>query len=483
MITTKCKKFKGEIENYLRICQHNFDVKIDRAFSSLRVKTLLCRSNILKRDGYSAAHLLLVLTMLPVLRLKTINSFCNKRWSQWSAARKDAFYRFKHKPYRWRSFLYKIIIELAQQLGFDRARLQDRYFIIDDSVIPKRGKAIENVSFVRDHSLGRSVLGFCLVTLGLFTGSGFYPIDFSYWFSKKRHPKSPDENIGDPRSISGLMSYEAKRYSKIDLALEMIKRARAHGLRAGYVLFDSWYAWPSFIHKIRQISQDLHVICRLKDTMTQYEYCGKKYQLSQLYQRVRHNLRKSKRTGLLLKRVTVKIPASGEMAAIVFAKGYCEPQEHTIKGKKKDKSPPWVALLSTDTRLHASTIIKKYTKRWSVEVFFKESKQILDLGKEQSNNFQAQIFATTNSFLRYALLNYLNERQYKAGTGPLFETLADEAAPITYARRLWDFFRGLFEISFSKIFELFHIEDDFQSYLSVFDQALSESTPFRGCET
>ena len=142
-----------------------------------------------------------------------------------------------------------------------------------------------------------------------------------------------------------------------------------------------------------------------------------------------------------------------------------------------------VAFLSTDTRLHASTIIKKYTKRWSVEVFFKESKQLLGLGKEQSNSFQAQVFATTNSFLRYALLNYLNQREYKTGAGPLFEALADQTATVTYDRQLWDFFRGLFEISFSKIFEFFQIEDDFQSYLSVLNQALSESTPFRGCET
>ena len=92
--------------------------------------------------------------------------------------------------------------------------------------------------------------------------------------------------------------------------------------------------------------------------------------------------------------MTVKIPGSSEKVAIVFARGYCEPQEHTVKGTKKAKSPPWVAFLSTDTRLQAATIIKKYTKRWSVEVFFKESKQLLGLGKEQSNSFQAQVFAT-----------------------------------------------------------------------------------------
>jgi hypothetical protein len=158
MFTTKCKKFKGEIENYLRIGQHYFDVKIDRAFCSLKIKTWLCRSNILKRDGYPASHLLLVLFMLPVLRLNTINTFCNKQWYQWSGARRDTFYRFKHRAYRWRSFFYQVIIEIFRHLGLDKDPVQDRYFVIDDSVIAKRGKLMQNVSFIYDHSLGRSVL-------------------------------------------------------------------------------------------------------------------------------------------------------------------------------------------------------------------------------------------------------------------------------------------------------------------------------------
>jgi hypothetical protein len=51
MNTTKCKKFKGEIENYLRNSQNDFDLKIDHAFCSLKLKTWLCRSNVVKRDG------------------------------------------------------------------------------------------------------------------------------------------------------------------------------------------------------------------------------------------------------------------------------------------------------------------------------------------------------------------------------------------------------------------------------------------------
>jgi hypothetical protein len=50
------------------------------------------------------------------------------------------------------------------------------------------------------------------------------------------------------------MNFEAKHYGKLDLALQMIQRPFYPGIRAGYVLFDSWYAWPAFIKAIRRIS-------------------------------------------------------------------------------------------------------------------------------------------------------------------------------------------------------------------------------------
>lgn len=481
MVTTKCKKFKGEIENYLRNGKNNFDVKIDRAFCSLKFKTWLCKSNIVKKDGYPASHVLLILFILPLLRLKTVNSFCNKKWHQWSVAGKDTFYRFKIRAYRWRSLLYKVMQEISNQLQFDQAPGEDTYFIIDDTTIPKRGKLMENVSYIYDHSIGRSILGFCIVSLGLFTGSGYYPLDFSYWVSNRRHQKSPIVNDGDPRSISGQMSHEALHCTKLDLALRMIERAVSNGLQAGYVLFDSWYAWPSFIQAIRKIKKELHVICRLKDSKVLYEYKGKKYRLSALYQQVKKELSKSKRTGLLLKRVTVTM--SGEPIIIVFVKGYNEPEETEAKGKKKKKALKWVAFLSTNTSLQAVTVIKKYTKRWACEVFFKESKQQLSLGKDASNSFQSQVCTTTIRFMRYAVINYLNEKEHNMGVGSLFEELADETAAFTYAHRIWQFFKGLFEISFSKIFELFEIEDDFQTFFDTLNQSVSRLKPIQGCET
>jgi hypothetical protein len=179
----------------------------------------------------------------------------------------------------------------------------------------------------------------------------------------------------------------------------------------------------------------------------------------------------------------VRLPESEEDTVIVFSKGYHEPEEDTVKGKKKEKKSKWVAFLSTDTRLHASTIIKKYIKRWTIEVCFKECKQLLGLGKDHSNDFNAQVFSTMASFLRYNLLNFLNEKENTGTIGDLFRDIVDESGIITYGQRLWEFFRGLFNVAFRQIFSLFKIEEHCSSYINALTQALCASTPFHGCET
>jgi len=310
---TNAIKFKGEIENYLRKGQSHFDSRIDRVFTSLKIKTWLCRTNIIKKDGYHACHLLLILTILPVLKIRTVHSFCKKHWQHWSTGQKDTFYRFKENAnYRWRSFLYKVNTQIFKQTGIDQLAQEELHAIIDDSILIKLGKKLENVCYHYDHNLGRSVLGYCIVTLGLLTGHGFYPVDFAYYFSKKRNQKTPFV-IGNPRSSNGQRSFEAQRYTKLELAFMLIERAVNCGIVPGYILFDSWYAWPVLINRIRTLKDNsIHVICRLKDSKVKYEYRGKAYQLSELYQKVKQGLRKDHRTGLLLNRVTVGFPGSNE---------------------------------------------------------------------------------------------------------------------------------------------------------------------------
>ena len=86
MYTTKCKKFKGEIENYLSKEKNIFESRMERVFRMLHIKTQLNRASIRKKDGYHTSQLLFILSLLPLFKMPTIHSFCRKKWYQWGTA-------------------------------------------------------------------------------------------------------------------------------------------------------------------------------------------------------------------------------------------------------------------------------------------------------------------------------------------------------------------------------------------------------------
>ena len=73
--------------------------------------------------------------------------------------------------------------------------------------------------------------------------------------------------------------------------------------------------------------------------------------------------------------LNVKLPKTGDVRILFLSDG------------KKE----WNALLSKDTEISASEMLSYYARRWAIEVFFKDAKQMLYMGKEQSNTFDAAI--------------------------------------------------------------------------------------------
>ena len=54
---------------------------------------------------------------------------------------------------------------------------------------------------------------------------------------------------------------------------------------------------------------------------------------------------------------------------------------------RKGSNGKWRVFITTNTGLSFIKMIEIYQIRWTVEVFFKEAKQLLGLGKCQSNDF------------------------------------------------------------------------------------------------
>ena len=97
----------------------------------------------------------------------------------------------------------------------------------------------------------------------------------------------------------------------------------------------------------------------------------------------------------------------------------------------------WHGLLTTNLDLSFEQAYKIYSTRWSIEVFFKESKQHLGLGKCQSQDFDAQIASITISLLQYNILSVAKRFSEYETLGELFRTANAEIIELTIAERIW----------------------------------------------
>ena len=80
-------------------------------------------------------------------------------------------------------------------------------------------------------------------------------------------------------------------------------------------------------------------------------------------------------------------------------------------------------LITTDTKLKFVKAIEIYSIRWSIEVFFKEAKQLFGLGKCQSTNFDVQIAQITLIMMQYLLTSIRYKMEAYETIGGLFKDL------------------------------------------------------------
>ncbi|MDH3976047.1 MAG: transposase [Deltaproteobacteria bacterium] len=363
--------------------------QIKKTFRSLNVGIIANKSHIRKEQGLSSMDILYRIVLLPFFKEKLTGlwkeSFLpdNLRDSG-----KDTYYPFlANHRYHWRKFINLLALKVISKLQ-SFSLWHERVLILDDSTLPKRGKQIELVSWVYDSVTQKSTLAFKTLVLGWHDRLSFIPFDFSLVASSNRsntHLKPLDN-----RTIGAGRRREALK-SKTELALDMIKKARNSGLDAGFVLFDSWFAFPSFIKKVHDAGYN--VICKLKKLPNmRYLYQGREYNLNELYRKFAKNRLASLPT-LPGKSVAITVMTKENLPVKIL---------FYLDGKHND----WCAFLSTVLEIEEEKILKTYAGRWSIEPFFKECKQHLHLGKEQNRNFDSIFASTALAMARYLFLAF-----------------------------------------------------------------------------
>jgi len=315
----------------------------------------------------------------------------------------------------------------------------------------------------------------------LLTPRNFYPLNFGHHFSQTAPAEAGEARPRKTRGDLARRLHDAQELTKPALALKMLKQALAQGIPALYLVVDAWFTSPKFCQGVKDLGPN--VIGRLKRDHTLYYRDGVGSTLDQLYQAHKHRLVKAAELGLSLTLAPVRC-GNGLQGAIVFTKGYKEPDLEARPGGKIKAEPPWAAFFTTDLTLTAVQVVQKYLGRWSIEVFFKEAKQRLGLGQEQGRSFAAQVFSVTQAFFRYSLLAYLLEHDERSQTiGDLFRQLEEETGKLTFLERLWQYLVTFLKTVLNTLAQFADPEPQFRAYLSAITNSFNHFSPIKGCET
>lgn len=344
---------------------------------------------------------------------------------------KDTVYRFMNMTkVNWQAFLLTVAVKAVSMMDALTSGDRRSAYVIDDTVyaVPYAKKA-ELVSKIHDHSeKGKSKYkwGFKMLTLGWTDGASFIPLAF-------RHLASANEDLHrckvqpgiDKRSRAYKIRKEAVSKAT-DVLLLQLKAAIRAGITASYVLFDSWFAYPSTIIKIRSLG--LHVAARVKDTTkVKYLVNGERKTAKEIFRSGRKRRGKSR---YLLSVPIALYAADGKNEATLPAR--------LVYVRNRNKRNDWIAFVSTDSELSEEDIIALYGKRWDIEVFFKICKSYLKLaGEFQQLSYDALTAHTTIVMIRYMILSVEKRTHEDPRTlGELFFMGFDEAADIKFERAI-----------------------------------------------
>ena len=259
-----------------------------------------------------------------------------------------------------------------------------------------------------------------MLTLSWSDGNTLIPVNSCLLASAKDTNIIGPVKTFDNRTVAGKRRKLAQTKAP-EAMMTLLDTALSAGMKAEYVLFDSWFSNPAQVTDIH--SKGMNVIAMIKkSSRVKYSYCGEQLNIKEIYSR---NKKRRGRSKYLLS-VDVMVGKENPISAKIVC----------VRNKANRKD--WLAFICTDTPLSEEEIIRIYGKRWQIEVFFKTCKSMLNLiGECHSLSYDALTAHVAIVFTRYMLLAMEQRQNEDQRTlGELFFFLVDEMADITFNRSL-----------------------------------------------
>ena len=412
-----------ELENYIQTAMRSIlKNPILEVLTEIKITKILKQSNFVKRNvGYPPFQIILHFVYMLVMN-KRQSTFIKKSDSAFG---KDAYYRFiKERRYNWRKFLILSATALLQRIKPLHKLGEHRLLIIDDTVEAKRGKHIEGCcKYIYSNKEHRSINALNIVSLNYADSHSTFQLDFAI--------KTNDSKRKDISQFTTKLHHKSNAYQRKSeitkgkniLAIEMLQRALNSGVEADYLLVDSWYAKPNFIHQAHELG--VPVIARLPNNKLIWNFKGKHKTMNAIYESLKNSRYKS----------------SGKHGKISY-KYFDAIVEHAVLGKVKlvflHTGKDLLVFISTDISIVGKEILATYKKRWNIEQGYKDLRNLFGLGKEENRIYEALIARITLSMFAYNIVSYINRIKHEPQTlGELFRDLECELETLAISMQLF----------------------------------------------
>lgn len=302
---------------------------------------------------------------------------------------------------------------LATTTGCLLATKPSDVMILDDTPIEKSGKKMQWAGKFFNAAEQYYYHGYELVVLALARGRAAFPLNFI----PKRSPKKKRKANKSKGS-----------QNKLRLALKLIEAVLKQGLKARYIVFDSWYGAVWFLQKIEQLG--LYWVTPAKRNRL-FIYQGRKIKASSF----------------------VKMTLGADYYPWKFI---AELPKYSLVGVVVNyRCPQYEVLVTNDLSLSAEKVVRIYKKRWKIETLFREAKQHYGLEAFHNQNWCAIIAHFALSLLAQFLVRFFlvfHEKSLKA-INVLKKIFVRMRKKVKFVFPKW-------EIAFDEIFNYFKISKD-----------------------
>lgn len=436
---SKSTKIPSEIRNF-------FDEKrssniMDAFIHLLEAVNLDCRSlGGIKRENCQLTNLQVfqLLVLLPFFAIKGFSHYPSSALSRMFGGKKDVFYSYMAQDnINWRKVIYRItswlITKVTVRKDYKKSTLPT-VLIADDTDLPKTGLHMESIGKIFSHVQHRCILGYKSLMMCWSDGRTQFMLDFSL-HGEKGSVEGKEQGLtaaqrkaryARERDEKSAMAKRKEEYfkSKIQRLMDMVKDAIRNHVPFEYLLVDSWFTCTELVEFACRRHKKFHLLGMAKMANTKYATAkwgelSAKAIISKL--KNAKSVKRSRRYHCHYAEIEVVL---GKRNVKLF---FC----------KRGGKDAWKLMLTTDVKLDFMRAYEIYSMRWSIEVFFSDSKRLLGLADCSARDFSSQISHVSLVMIRYNLLASIKRSHDYETIGGLFGDIYLGVHELTVVEKIW----------------------------------------------